>query len=139
MKSKLVRTIIACSLLAAFAGAALAVYTPRLFSQTEAQTQPAIYNGPENPSTQRQPDTTLPAQPRPRRRIYADTRQQSGAYNEPRARNYRSKKESAMIIAGSAGAGAAIGALAHGGKGAAIGAIAGGVGGFIYDRMTNNR
>jgi hypothetical protein len=48
----------------------------------------------------------------------------------------RSKKKSAAIVGGSAGAGAAIGAIAGGGKGAAIGAIAGGVGGLIYDRKT---
>lgn len=43
------------------------------------------------------------------------------------------------IVAGSSGAGAAIGALAGGGKGAAIGALAGGAGGFVYDRLTRNR
>jgi hypothetical protein len=43
------------------------------------------------------------------------------------------------IVAGSAGAGAAIGALAGGGKGAAIGAISGGLGGFIFDRMTAHK
>lgn len=48
----------------------------------------------------------------------------------------RSKKKSAAIIGGSAGAGAAIGALAGGGKGAAIGAISGGAAGLIYDRAT---
>ena len=46
---------------------------------------------------------------------------------------------SAAIVGGSAGAGAAIGALAGGGKGAAIGALAGGAGGFIYDRLTNKK
>ena len=46
---------------------------------------------------------------------------------------------SAAIVAGSAGAGAAIGALAGGGKGAAIGALAGGGAGLIYDRMTANK
>jgi hypothetical protein len=43
------------------------------------------------------------------------------------------------IVGGSAGAGAAIGALAGGGKGAGIGALAGGGAGFIYDRLTHKR
>ncbi len=46
---------------------------------------------------------------------------------------------SVAIVAGSAGAGAAIGALAGGGRGAAIGALSGGTAGFIYDRITHNR
>ena len=53
--------------------------------------------------------------------------------------NDRSTTKSAEIVAGSAGAGAVIGALAHGGKGAAIGAVTGGVAGFIYDRMTAHK
>lgn len=51
----------------------------------------------------------------------------------------RSTAKSAAIVAGSAGAGAAIGALAGGGKGAAIGAISGGAAGFVYDRLTHKR
>ena len=54
-------------------------------------------------------------------------------------RKGRSTGKSVAIVAGSAGAGAAIGALAGGGKGAAIGALAGGAGGFLYDRLTHNR
>ncbi len=46
---------------------------------------------------------------------------------------------SAAIVAGSAGVGAAIGALAGGGKGAGIGALSGGAAGFIYDRLTHRR
>jgi len=42
-------------------------------------------------------------------------------------------------VGGSAGAGAAIGAIAGGGKGAGIGALAGGAGGFIYDRLTHKK
>ena len=54
-------------------------------------------------------------------------------------RRGRSTGKSVAIVAGSAGVGAAIGALAGGGKGAAIGALAGGGGGFVYDRLTHNR
>ena len=54
-------------------------------------------------------------------------------------RRQRPFSHSAAIVAGSAGAGAAIGALAGGGKGAAIGALAGGAGGFVYDRLTRNK
>jgi len=55
------------------------------------------------------------------------------------SRRGRSTGKSVAIVAGSAGAGAAIGALAGGGKGAGIGALSGGAAGFIYDRLTHNR
>lgn len=72
----------------------------------------------------------------------------AAGYVETRPREYRERREyhhgrstgkSVAIVAGSAGVGAAVGALAGGGKGAGIGALAGGAGGFVYDRLTHNR
>ncbi len=54
-------------------------------------------------------------------------------------RHHRSTRKSLAIIGGTAGTGAAIGALAGGGRGAAIGALSGGAAGFVYDRLTRNR
>lgn len=51
----------------------------------------------------------------------------------------RSREQSIAIMAGSAAAGALIGAIAGHGKGAAIGALSGGAIGVIYDRMTRNK
>ncbi len=51
----------------------------------------------------------------------------------------RSTRKSVAIVAGSAGFGSAIGALAGGGVGAAIGALSGGGAGYVYDRLTHNR
>ncbi len=56
-----------------------------------------------------------------------------------RPRQHRSLKREVLIVAGSAGAGAAIGAVAKGGKGAAVGALTGGIAGLIYDLATRNR
>ncbi len=61
-------------------------------------------------------------------------RQAARAHGRP-----RSTRKSAAIVAGSAGFGAAIGALAGGGTGAAIGALSGGGAGYVYDRLTHNR
>jgi hypothetical protein len=66
-------------------------------------------------------------------------RQSAPARTTYTAKTKRSTGKSVAIVAGSAGVGAAIGALAGGGKGAAIGALAGGGGGFVYDRLTRNR
>jgi hypothetical protein len=51
----------------------------------------------------------------------------------------RSTKDEVLIIAGSTGAGAAIGALAGGKKGAAVGALSGGVAGLVYDLATRKK
>ncbi len=60
-------------------------------------------------------------------------------YDQEPVRRRRSTRNSVAIVGGSAGVGAAIGALAGGGKGAAIGALSGGTAGFIYDRITRNK
>ena len=84
-----------------------------------------------------EPTDTTPTTPEP---VYTASRSnpQGDTYGEP-AKKGRSTAKSAMIVAGSAGAGAAIGALAGGGKGAAIGALAGGGAGLIYDRATAHK
>src|SRR5213593_1020710 len=51
----------------------------------------------------------------------------------------RSLEKEVLIVGGSAGAGAAIGAIAGGGKGAGIGALSGGVAGLVYDLATKNK
>ena len=51
----------------------------------------------------------------------------------------RTWEKEALIIGGSAGAGAAIGAVAGGGKGAGIGALSGGIAGLVYDLATRNK
>lgn len=78
--------------------------------------------------------------PAPAYRVQRSTVVQPRVYPAARpvvqARRQRPFSHSVAIVAGSAGGGAAIGALAGGKKGAAIGALAGGAAGLIYDRVT---
>lgn len=147
MKSMLVRTAAVTSLVTALAVSGLSyVIMPRLSGQpVQAQTmeqpydgvtlQPAGYNmQPAYYTTSHRPVLVRRAS-QPAVTRTAST--QRDVYGEP-VRQKRSTTKSVLIVAGSSGAGAAIGALAGGKKGAAIGAIAGGVGGFIYDRATAN-
>ena len=99
---------------------------------TVAQADPTVAALPANFNT---PIAARPA-------VYRQpARYQQASYAPSRTvvRRQRPFSHSAAIVAGSAGAGAAIGALAGHGKGAAIGALSGGAAGFIYDRLTHNR
>jgi hypothetical protein len=145
MRSTLIRTAAVTSLVTAMAVSALSYYAlPKLQSNNEPQmpadqpyngvtlqpaaytTQPAYYTAP----AARQPQVV-------RRAAAPAASVQRDSYAEP-VRKKRSTEKSVLIVAGSSGAGAAIGALAGGKKGAGIGAIAGGVAGLVYDRATAN-
>jgi uncharacterized protein YcfJ len=144
MKSTVIRTAVASSLMTAILVTAVGLWAgPRLMnpqSPTDATMQTAAYNS-QTPQTYS--DQTVQPQVTPRRAysrpVYTTTSTARDSYGEPVVRHHRSTEDSVLIVAGSSGAGAAIGALAGGGKGAGIGAIAGGIGGLIYDRATANK
>ena len=83
------------------------------------------------PSSFAAPQATPPA--------VSSAREAAPAPARATTRRPRSTRKSVAIVAGSAGVGSAIGAVAGGGKGAALGALSGGGAGFVYDRLTRNR
>lgn len=162
MRSSVVRTAVISSVVTAVAVSAISLFAmSRLGTQSAEMDnglQPAMYNEVVVPAVAyTQPATSyraparraaVPARVSSERPVYRPAVSNEPSYepvpayepvyDEPEPQR-RSTKTSAMIVAGSAGAGAAIGGIAGGGKGAAIGAIAGGVGGLIYDRATVNK
>ncbi len=151
MNGSVTRTIVVTALITALSVSALAFFVgPRLMqakSPMESM-QPALYNGQaqdDSAQTSTNAQYNDDQQPQLRRRPSAArstssrTYSSQTTYSEPVRRHHRSTEKSALIVAGSAGTGAAIGAIAGGGKGAGIGALAGGAAGFIYDRLTANK
>lgn len=155
MRAMLIRTAAVTSLVTALLVSGVSYYVmPKLQANNNQEQfmvdpnyagvtlQPAMYRANGQPVVYRaaaQPVYTA-AQPRVRmtpQRATSSTVERD-VYGEP-IQKKRSTGKSVMIVAGSAGAGAAIGAMAGGKKGAGIGAISGGVAGLIYDRMTANK
>jgi len=129
------KILIASGLALAFLVGAMAngIYTTtsRAFNPTEENAVTPERNLQSAPVVNRthlvQPRTVYVSNPAPVSRSVAQTQ------------NKRSLKKEALIIGGSAGAGAAIGAVAGGKKGAGIGALSGGVAGLVYDLATRNK
>jgi hypothetical protein len=154
MKRALIRTAVITSLLTALGVSALAYFAMPHMVPVQAGYDQGVTVQTQGAGAQPMAGATAPAayqRPSPAR--YAPTyRAQNAAYypqtgspvvrdsyGEPVVRRQRSTTKSVAIVAGSAGAGAAIGALAGGGKGAAIGALSGGAAGFIFDRLTAHK
>ena len=111
---------------------------------SRALTPPSTSNDAMPSATTPQPRhaAAYPYQPyqRPSAYLSHGVRQTEVVYRDaPVVRHHRSRDREIMIVAGSAGAGTAIGALAGGGKGAGIGAMSGGVAGLTYDLLTRNK
>jgi hypothetical protein len=93
-----------------------------------------VYTRQQQPVYAQQPTYVEQSEPGQRRVV-----NQQEYYTDTRGRRRgRTKAHSVEIVAGTAAAGAVIGAIAGGGKGAAIGGLSGAGAGFVYDRLTHN-
>jgi hypothetical protein len=151
MKS-ILRPVLITALLTALAVSALAYFVgPRLMNPTTPtdgmNLQPAMYNGSAQSDFSQNPNGDQTYQPQLTRRSSSSSTSRNVSHERyvtrttyvERVHHHRSTGKSVAIVAGSAGTGAAIGAIAGGGKGAGIGALAGGAAGFVYDRLTANK
>jgi uncharacterized protein YcfJ len=124
--------IVTLGLLAAFfLGAGTSGITSKAFTSPNADAIEAPYATAQPAPVRR--TSAVAASPAPRN--VAVNRESAPAVTK----NKRSIQKEVLIVGGSAGAGAAIGAVAGGKKGAAIGAVSGGVAGLIYDLATRNK
>jgi hypothetical protein len=129
------KILIASGLALAFLIGAMAngIYTTtsRAFNPIEENSAVPVRNSPPSPVVNRthlvQPRTVYVSNSTPLSRSVSQTR------------NKRSWEKEVLIVGGSAGAGAAVGAVAGGKKGAGIGALSGGVAGLVYDLATRNK